>query len=214
MTESAHSVHHYRDTLSFLFEKDDAKIISNIVAKYNAVYNDDGIITISGSNMLDFLYTVKDLPNFSDAYKYYYADTTLKFIRHFPEAKIPSKVRGSDIGYDLTIVKEVKKLNSKTTMYDTGISLIIPVGYYVSIHPRSSLSKSGYILANSEGIIDTAYTGHLLVVLTKVVDDMPDLTLPFVGVQMVLKKAYYPQLVEVNENAHTTRASGSFGSTG
>ena len=55
-------------------------------------------------------------------------------------------------------------------MYDSYISVQPPEGYYFEIVPRSSISKLGYILTNSIGIIDPSYRGTLKVVLTKIND--------------------------------------------
>ena len=57
-------------------------------------------------------------------------------------------------------------------MYDTGIQVKPQYGYYFEIVPRSSLSKSGYILANSIGIIDPSYSGNLYIVLIKIDDNL------------------------------------------
>ena len=144
-------------------------------------------------------------------------------------AVIPSKVRYSDAGYDLTIIKEYKKLTSNTIIYDTGIKLEIPNGYYVEIVPRSSISKSGYILANNVGIIDQGYRGNLYIALTKINDEMPDLTLPYKCCQMIVKKQIYSKLVyrDTSDTSDTSdsserggaisnssRGTGAFGSTG
>lgn len=132
-------------------------------------------------------------------------------------AILPFKTRESDAGYDLTIIKEVKKYNSKTTLYDTGIKIELKKDYYAEIVPRSSLSKSGYILSNSIGIIDNSYRGNLLISLTKICDDMPDITLPNRCCQLIIKKQLYIDLYEVDEEKNlynTTRNEGGFGSTG
>ena len=77
----------------------------------------------------------------------------------------PTKAHYSDAGYDLTIIRKVKDIGEKTAMYDTGINLQIPLGYYVEIAPRSSISKSGYMLSNGIGVIDVGYTGNLFICL-------------------------------------------------
>lgn len=140
-------------------------------------------------------------------------DMKLKWTKRNKDAVSPRKVRFSDVAFDLTLIKKVKDVNSLTTQYDTGIAVSPPPGFYVSLNPRSSLSKSGYILANSKGIIDPAYTGNLFVSLTKVVPDAPEIKLPFVGIQMKLEPVYYPILEECNELVETERGSGGFGST-
>ena len=130
---------------------------------------------------------------------------------------MPSKTRYSDAGYDLTIIREYKVLTSNTTLYDTGIQLEIPNGYYVEIVPRSSISRSGYILANSVGIIDQGYRGNLYIALTKINTESPELTLPWKCCQMIVKKQTYSRLVTGDagkEIEASSRGTGAFGSTG
>ena len=137
------------------------------------------------------------------------------------DAVIPSKSRYSDAGYDLTIIKEYKRLTSNTVIYDTGIKLEIPNGYYVEIVPRSSISRSGYILANNVGIIDQGYRGNIYVALTKINEESPELSLPWKCCQMIVKKQIYSKLVfcdssnsEQNDIEKSSRGTGAFGSTG
>ena len=114
----------------------------------------------------------------------------IKVLKTSDNAIIPSKTRMSDAGYDLTIISIYKSFSSKTKLYDTGIKLDIPNGYYVEIVPRSSISKSGYILSNNIGIIDQGYKGNLYVALTKIDDEMRDLTLPVKCCQLLIKKQF------------------------
>ena len=193
-----------------------------------------GQIYINGTAM-DELHMNDDLYNFlenpdsatgeagagSPELKIYKADT---------DAVVPSKNNYSDAGLDLTIIKEYKRLNSDTVLYDTGIKLEIPNGYYVEIVPRSSISRSGYILANSVGIIDQGYTGNLYVALRKINKDCEDLVMPYKCCQIIMKKQIYPKIViedlvgsagaaksdSPNDTATmmaTSRGSGGFGST-
>jgi len=138
----------------------------------------------------------------------------IKVYKAYNDAIIPSKSRNSDAGYDLTIIKKVKDLTNVTSLYDTGIKLEIPNGYYVEVFPRSSLSKSGYMLANSVGIIDQGYTGNILIALTRTNGIIEEIKLPFKCCQMILKKQEYVILEEIKgELSETDRADGGFGST-
>ena len=138
----------------------------------------------------------------------------IKVLKTSDNAIIPSKTRMSDAGYDLTIISIYKSFSSKTKLYDTGIKLDIPNGYYVEIVPRSSISKSGYILSNNIGIIDQGYKGNLYVALTKIDDEMPDLTLPFKCCQLLIKKQIYANFIETNKELdYSNRNIGGFGST-
>jgi len=145
------------------------------------------------------------------------------FIRQHPDnvcaPVVPMKAAPSDIGYDLTLIREVKQYNDQTTMFDSGISVIPPTGYYVEIVPRSSLSRFGYVMANSIGIIDPSYRGTLKVVMTKIVKDAEDIVLPITRFQLILRKIEHSDVEvyrlsdEDNFENSTQRAGGGFGST-
>ena len=190
------------------------KNINNQVIQFNSV------------NMIDLLgmiYSNYDCPYYNN-YIYTYNNRDgrsipcIKVFRDDDSAVIPYKSRYSDAGYDLTIIKEYKKLNSNTVIYDTGIKLEIPNGYYVEIVPRSSISRSGYILANNVGIIDQGYRGNLYIALTKINDECSDLTLPWKCCQMIVKKQIYSKLVLCDsvqgDIENSNRGTGAFGSTG
>ena len=139
------------------------------------------------------------------------------------DAVIPTKAHESDIGYDLTLVAFEKELinvftdsgmDPRVLMYDTGIAVMPEKGYYVEIAPRSSISKTGYILANGIGIIDPDYRGSLKVALIKVDKYAPTLPLPFKGFQLIVRKAEESSIQQVDELDETVRGDGGFGSTG
>jgi deoxyuridine 5'-triphosphate nucleotidohydrolase len=146
-------------------------------------------------------------------------DPVLKIIKVDKDAIVPTKNNYSDAGLDLTIIKEAKRLNSDTVLYDTGIKLEIPNGYYVEIVSRSSISKSGYMLANNIGIIDQGYTGNLYIALRKINKDCEDLVLPYKCSQIIMKKQIYPKIIIRDDtekeikNQDTSRGDGGFGST-
>ena len=140
----------------------------------------------------------------------------IKCVRKYSDAVLPTKAHESDIGWDLVAIREHKVINENIIMYDTGIVTIPPKGYYIEILPRSSISKTGWMLANSVGTIDPEYRGNLYIVLTRVVKNMPKIELPFCNCQLVLRKIEKASLVEVTEEEIdiTERGSGGFGSTG
>lgn len=137
-----------------------------------------------------------------------------KIFKTDDNAVIPSKTRESDVGYDLTIIKESKRFNNTTVLYDTGIKIYIQPGYYIEVLPRSSISKSGYILSNSVGIIDQSYRGNIMVSLTKIDSESKDLVLPFKCCQLIIRKQYYADIREVVDVfEETDRNEGGYGST-
>ena len=204
--------------------KNDNNNIKNKL-KIPSIINND-VLIYENVNAIDFLGLLYNNPNdfCSDFYNIYidiincnYNKNYLPKINVFKSdnnAILPSKSRESDAGYDLSIIKEEKTFNELTKLYDTGIKLDIPNGYYVEIYPRSSLSKSGYMLSNSVGIIDQGYRGNIYIALTKIEKNSPDVELPFKCCQMILKKQIYSYIEETFEDLTLTgRNTGGYGST-
>lgn len=133
-------------------------------------------------------------------------------------AVFPTKARPSDVGLDLTIIKKVKDMTNNVTLYDTCVRVQCPHGMYAEVVPRSSLSKSGYMLANSVGIIDPSYTGNIMIALAKIDPTAPDITLPFRCCQLIFRKQEYVNLIDMTNSDHdiieTSRSAGGFGSSG
>ena len=135
------------------------------------------------------------------------------FVKDNPHAVVPTKGTPYAVGYDLTAISVYKKLSEKTTLYDTGIKVQPPEGYYTEILPRSSMTKTGYCLSNSVGTIDSDYRGTLLIALTRIDEGFPELTLPFTKCQLVLRRHEDYILREVDTLSDTVRGYGGFGST-
>jgi dUTP pyrophosphatase len=140
---------------------------------------------------------------------------SIKVHKKLPNAVIPSKAHSTDIGLDLVALKVHKIINQDIIMYDTGISVKPPPGFYLEIVPRSSITKTGWMLANSVGIIDPDYRGTLYIVLIRVLPDAKNLIFPFCYCQLVLRKIENYPVIEVEDDfSSTVRGEGGFGSTG
>jgi dUTP pyrophosphatase len=144
----------------------------------------------------------------------------MKCFRTLEHAVLPNKAHPTDVGYDLTVISVAKRISDKTCLYETGLVVCPPEGYYFEIVPRSSLCKTGHMMSNSIGIIDPDYRGTLKIPVTKIDDSMPDLTLPFCRFQLLLRpilaESSFASFVEVqdcSELSVTERGSGGFGST-
>ena len=144
-----------------------------------------------------------------------YKNPVGKIIKLTEDAVFPTKAHYSDVGFDLHIIGVDKKIGEYTTMYKTGITAIPPQGYYFKIVPRSSIIKTGYILANSMGIIDPEYRGELKVVLTKVEPTFNDIAIPSSPVQLILEKHIQctMELADKRRITATERGEGGFGSS-
>jgi deoxyuridine 5'-triphosphate nucleotidohydrolase len=189
-----------------------------------------GHFILTGTNALDLLgklYENCTVTN-SNVDKYYY-DWCRYCVSVFPtvtdldifswcktreDAVAPSKERVSDSGFDLTIVDVVKKFHNRTTLFTTGIKVKPAFGWYLDVVPRSSIIKSGYMLANNVGIIDRAYTGEIMIALIKVDISAPDIELPCRIAQMIPRRIAHVKFEQVDDIERTTRNEGGFGSTG
>jgi len=182
------------------------------VRENNAIIIKYGCSTV---DFLGFLYTNIDNSFSIKATNLNFIIPKCSFIKTDVNAISPSKTNWSDVGYDLSIIKKIKDINSKTSLYDTGIKIQLDFGYYSEIVPRSSIIKSGYILSNNIGIIDNSYRGNLMIALTKIADDASDIEYPFKCCQLIFKKQIYVNMEEIIDGSleETKRNEGSFGST-
>ena len=217
----------HKCSMRYLNEEIKGYILSNCDVS-NSIKNDT--IVFTSVNVVDFLSKIYDNSKrgLRSETKYeQYVDilnwTSLsskkvplcKFVRTKPEAVIPTKNRATDEGYDLTIIEVSKRLGENTLLYDTCIKLLPEFGYYFDIVPRSSLSKSGYCISNSIGIIDRSYRGTVKIALTKIDNSFPDIELPYRCAQMILRKSNHYCLEEgvEDDDNDTNRGDGGFGST-
>lgn len=139
--------------------------------------------------------------------------STFKFKKTYENAVTPTKNLPTDSGYDLTLIKKVKQVG-KLEYYSTGICVEPSNGYYFELFPRSSIGKSGYILANSVGVIDYEYRGEIMACLIKFDETVEDLQLPIRLLQLIPKKIIDIEMKEVNELTDTSRGNSGFGSSG
>jgi deoxyuridine 5'-triphosphate nucleotidohydrolase len=135
-----------------------------------------------------------------------------RWCRTIQDAPKPQKTRFSDSGYDLHIIKQTK-VKGNVYFYDTGISIQPENGYYFDLVGRSSISKSGWTLANNIGIIDSSYTGSIIVALVRINPDAPEIELPCRLVQLIPRQLILMEDEEVTSLISTDRGEGGFGST-
>jgi dUTP pyrophosphatase len=138
---------------------------------------------------------------------------TFKWSRINDTVPPPSKNRFSDSGFDLHLVSKLKEDNG-VHYYDTGIRVEPENGYYFELVGRSSISKTGWMLANNIGIIDASYRGTIIVPLIKVNPDASPLSLPLRLVQIIPRPLILMMGTETSDLSNTARGTGGFGSSG
>jgi len=132
-------------------------------------------------------------------------------------AIFPNKAHDTDAGWDLTLIKQIDfDRNTGVEMWDTGVIVDMPPGVHAFCIPRSSIYKTGYILANGIGLIDNGYHGTIKAPLVKVSDRMPQLEDQKVRrlLQLVFFNEVNTLLVPRLKIRNSSRNSGGFGSTG
>jgi dUTP pyrophosphatase len=135
------------------------------------------------------------------------------FSRTRCDAVEPFKARISDSGFDLTLLEKAKSFGD-VDLYHTGIKAYPAYGWYFMLVPRSSIIKSGYMLANNCGIIDRSYTGEILVPLVKVDVNAPDIELPCRLVQLIPQPIIDFDFRETEDDLDSSRGEKGFGSSG
>lgn len=194
-------------------------------------YRGKGALEWNGANALDLLGRLYDratiyLPRKRDLYLDWCtwvpagrlaagrgSHPLFRWARTSSDAVAPYKRAASDSGFDLTLIGHGNK-HGAVEFFRTGIRIDPAFGWYFDLVPRSSISKTGYMLANSIGVIDRAYVGEIIVPLVKIDPAAPDLELPARVVQIVPRQVIAAQLVEVDELGDTLRGANGFGSSG
>ena len=191
------------------------------------IYDDDDcfIVYLTDTNCLDFfgkVYSNVDLSSeFYDHvfYEFYMTmcgsrqkNNYFEFTKTCKEAVSPFKSRPSDSGYDLTLIKKVKQYGT-CELYDTGIKIKPKFGFYFDLVPRSSIIKTGYMLANNVGVIDAGYRESIKVALIKIDPNAKPLVMPNRLVQLIPRKIYHQEIREVDDLKLTDRNLLGFGSS-
>ena len=127
-------------------------------------------------------------------------------------AIMPTRAHSTDAGLDLYSPKEFVIRAHNSASVDTGVHVEIPEGYAGFLKSKSGLNVKWSI--QSDGVIDTGYTGSIVVKLYNhanvqyVVKKGDKIT------QLVLMKIGLPELEVVDSLEVTERGDNGFGSSG
>lgn len=88
-----------------------------------------------------------------------------------------------------------------------------PMDCCISLRPRSSIYKTGMVLANAVPTIDKSYTGEISLIFYHVMKDLPRYKVGDKIAQMHLDFTFPANFIEVETLDETERSNGGFGST-
>lgn len=147
-----------------------------------------------------------------------------KYKKLHPDAIEPQYSLSGDGCLDLWAVSREED-NMGNIVFGTGIAMEIPEGCVGLLFPRSSVTKTQFVLGNSVGVIDSNYRGEIQLKFTRVRSSKGKDSrnkLPVcnfyrpgskIGQILIIPR---PQVVllESEELSDTNRGEGGFGSTG
>lgn len=93
----------------------------------------------------------------------------IKVKKTHPDAVMPTRGSAGAAGFDLTAVS--LRRAADLYIYDIGLALEIPEGYFASIYPRSSVFFTGLELTNCVGIIDSDFRAPISAIFREVPGD-------------------------------------------
>lgn len=140
-----------------------------------------------------------------------------------PNTKIPEKASELAGGWDV-VATEIKLHGEDFAICKLGFALEIPEGYRLILVPRSSLTKTDWVLQNSPGLGDADYRGEYQYRFRCIPSgwvkgaDFYYQNFPYrvgdrIG-QIYLEKVIPIDFIETDTLDDTERGDGGFGSTG
>ena len=132
-------------------------------------------------------------------------------------AKEPTRGSADAAGWDLYSdnTEDIIVRAHMSASVPTNIAVKIPEGYFGGVYARSGLAfKNGIRPVNCTGIIDSDYTGNIMVGLHNDNDDDFIVTPGMRIAQLIIQKHENIKFFEVEDLEKSNRGSNGFGSTG
>lgn len=127
-------------------------------------------------------------------------------------AIMPQRAHESDAGYDV-FSRENKSVPARgSACFDTGVHIEIPRGYVGFLKSKSGLNVKHGI--TSEGVIDSGYTGSIVVKLYNNTEQSYEVAAGDKISQIVILPILTPTLELVEKLDETERGVNGFGSSG
>jgi dUTP pyrophosphatase len=126
---------------------------------------------------------------------------------------LPTRGSSGAVGYDLYSCEDVTIPRGERALVGTGVAIVLPVGTYGRVAPRSGLAVKHGINVGA-GVIDPDYTGEIKVLLFNHGEGVFEVKKGDRVAQLVLERCETPEVEEVGVIKETERGASGFGSTG
>ena len=127
-------------------------------------------------------------------------------------AYMPTRAHDTDAGLDLYAVEDNVVPPYSSGCFDTGVHVEIPAGFVGMVKSKSGLNVKQGI--TSEGVIDSGYTGSIMVKLYNHTNEGVYIKKGQKISQLVIMPCVLCSLELVDSLEDTERGNGGFGSTG
>lgn len=128
-------------------------------------------------------------------------------------ALLPTKAHATDAGFDL-YADSMSYDDCNNVVYGTGIAVEIPQGYVGLVFPRSSIARTGLILSNAVGVIDSGYRGEVMAKFRRAQVPAEEYKLGERIAQLIIMPYPGVEFEEVSELSDSERGNGGYGSSG
>ena len=123
-------------------------------------------------------------------------------------ALIPTRASKSSAGLDLYSSIDVNIEVGSIKKVNTGICISVPENSYGSIRDKSSLASKGLLTLG--GVIDSDYTGEIIVIMTSLIESIKIKKGQKIA-QLIVSNITYPEIKKVKFLKDTERNNKGFG---
>lgn len=141
----------------------------------------------------------------------------VRFKRLDPSASRPRRGSAMAAAWDLTatsVETEYLRGGLEVVTVHTGIAVEIPEGWYGDVRPRSSVYRTGLLLSNGCGVVDSDYRGEIMARFYRLCGGGDCYAPGERCVQLVIAPCPAVEWEEADELTVTVRGAGGYGSSG
>lgn len=130
-----------------------------------------------------------------------------------PGAYMPERAHATDAGLDLRTMNAHMLWPGESAVFDTGVHVQFPKGYYGKLESKSGLNVNHNIVSCG-GVIDEGYTGSIKVKLYNLGQTSHFFAPGDKIVQLIVQPYSAPEMELVSHLDESERGDDGFGSTG